>query len=120
MVYVVIAHPVFQVAKVATHEGEVVGGIGANVSFGIGILIEAEEAGGGVEASQYLARMASSTEGYVNIHAARLNVEAIDALMQQHGHMIALRCYNVVGACCGGGFAVGRYSVIFFCYLGHM
>ena len=76
--YAIIAHPIFQITKVATHKGK------ATVAFGhvllcISILIKAIEMGRLVEPTQYFAAMSASAEGNIYVDAARLYVESVNS-----------------------------------------
>jgi hypothetical protein len=64
------------------------------------ILVEAEEAGVATKAAEYLARVAATTEGNVNINAAGADVKPLYALPEEYR--------NVVCLCCLGHDAVVR------------
>ena len=79
MLHTIIVHPVLQIAEVAAHEREAVARIG-NVALRICILVEAVQMCAVGEARQYLARVATATEGDIHVYAARLDVEPVNAL----------------------------------------
>ena len=86
LLHTVVAHPVTQVAEVAAHEGETL--VVHDVALGIGILVEAVEAPRSIHAAQYLTRVTATAEGHVGIHAALLDGQPVDRLVQHHGNMI--------------------------------
>ena len=103
--HAVIAHPVLQIAEVAPHEGEVV--LRFHVVFRVGILVETVEMPCISEARQYLAAMTATTEGDVYVYAVRLDVEAVDALVEENRYVVCIydSCHYFLGlfVSVGGG-----------------
>ena len=98
----VVAHPVFQIAEVAAHKGELFVG-GSDVAFGIGILVEAVQMSASGQPAQYLARVSAAAECHVYVYATGLDVEPAHTLVEQNRYVVALRsCYGlyIFGSIC--------------------
>ena len=84
MVNAIIAHPILQIAEIASHKGEValVERLAVKLPHHVKILIKAIEVAFGPEAAQDLTAMPAAAKGHVDIYTAGPDIQPVDALFQ--------------------------------------
>ena len=86
VLHIVVAHPVFQVAEIASHERETL--VVHDVFLRVGILVETVQMALLAQSAQYLPAVTAAAERHVHIDAVGLDVQSVDTLLQENRYVI--------------------------------
>ena len=81
MVHAIVAHPVVEIAEIASHKGKILWRI-TDILLGIWVLVKTKQPSCTIEATQYLTAMSASSESNIHIDASRTDIETVNTLIQ--------------------------------------
>ena len=87
VLFAIIAHPLLHVAEVAAHKHQPLVVV-VDVLLGILVLVEGVESSLWPQTAQYLVRVAATAVGDIYIDTIGLDVQPVDALLQQDRYVI--------------------------------
>ena len=123
MAYAVVAHPVFQVSEVGAYERKawVVDKslshafCGEDVLLSVSVLVKAVEMSRAVHPRENLSRMSAAAESDIDVDASGLNVQSVDALLQQYRNVIFFCLFHLYVAL---SRAISVATHLYIAYLG--